>query len=210
MPHQEAAWALLAERLDVAAWLCGELCSGRGTAISGRLEPVLGALREIAASLAGHLGTGRPQAALAAAAPRLRGADLDALATACTAILDGIPASPPARDAARAGTGLLTALGALPGPGGQPAAGDPDAAAAAGRLREAVLAATRLRAGLRRLLPPGTHRSGGGAAGPAAPGRAASRRRPGGTICGGPSPACPPRSRPPATVLTWSRTRRPW
>ena len=154
MPHQEAAWALLAERLDVAAWLCGELCSGRGTAISGRLEPVLGALREIAASLAGHLGSDRPQAALAAAAPRLRGADLDALATACTAILDGIPASPPPHDAARAGTGLLTALGALPGPGGQPAAGDPDAAAAAGRLREAVLAATRLRAGLGRSCPP--------------------------------------------------------
>ena len=154
MPHQEAAWALLAERLDVAAWLCGELCSGRGTAISGRLEPVLGALREIAASLAGHLGIGRPQAALAATAPRLRGADLDALATACTAILDGVPASPLPHDAARAGTGLLTALGALPGPGGQPAAGDPDAAAAAGRLREAVLAATRLRAGLGRSCPP--------------------------------------------------------
>ena len=154
MPHQEAAWALLAERLDVAAWLCGELCSGRGTAISDRLEPVLGALREIAASLAGHLGIDRPQAALAAAAPRLRGADLDALATACTAILDGIPASPLPHDAARAGTGLLTALGALPGPGGQPAAGDPDAAAAAGRLREAVLAATRLRAGLGRSCPP--------------------------------------------------------
>ena len=154
MPHQEAAWALLAERLDVAAWLCGELCSGRGTAISDRLEPVLGALREIAASLAGHLGSDLPQAALAAAAPRLRGADLDALATASTAILDGISASPPPHDATRAGTGLLTALGALPGPGGQPAAGDPDAAAAAGRLREAVLAATRLRAGLGRSCPP--------------------------------------------------------
>ena len=154
MPHQQAAWALLAERLDVAAWLCGELCSGRGTAISGRLEPVLGALREIAASLAGHLGGGRPQAALAAAAPRLRGADLDALATACTPILDGTSASSPPREAARAAAGLLTALRAVPGPGGRPAAGDPEPAAAAGRLREAVLAATRLRAGLGRSCPP--------------------------------------------------------
>ena len=154
MPHQQAAWTLLAERLDVAAWLCGELCSGRGTAISGRLEPVLGALREIAASLAAHLGAGRPQAALAAAAPRLRGADLDALATACTPILDGISASSPPHEAARAGTGLLTALRALPGPGSRPVPGDPDAAAAAGRLREAVLAATRLRAGLGRTCAP--------------------------------------------------------
>ena len=148
MPHQEAAWALLAERLDEAAWLCGELCTGRGAAISGRLEPVLGALRQIAASLAGHLGGSRPQAALAAAAPRLRGADLDAVATACTLVLDGIPASPPPREAARAAARLLTAVRAVPGPGGRPVTGDPGAAAAAARLREAVLAATRLRAGL--------------------------------------------------------------
>ena len=35
MPHKEAAWALLAERLDEAAWLCDAIRSGRGTAIAG-------------------------------------------------------------------------------------------------------------------------------------------------------------------------------
>ena len=34
MPHREAAWALLAERLDEAAWLCDELQSGRGASAS--------------------------------------------------------------------------------------------------------------------------------------------------------------------------------
>jgi CDGSH-type Zn-finger protein/truncated hemoglobin YjbI len=160
MPHQHAAWALLAERLDAAAWLCSELCAGRGTAVAGQLEPVLDAIRQIAASLATHLSGGSPQAALAAVGPRLLAADIDALATACTRILDGIPAgaSPgEAADAAcasRAAGELLSAVRDLPGPGGRPAAGDPEIAAPAGRLREAVLAATRLRAGLGRACPP--------------------------------------------------------
>ncbi|MDX6337462.1 MAG: hypothetical protein QOG05_4802 [Streptosporangiaceae bacterium] len=155
MPHQHAAWALLAERLDEAAWLCSELCTGRGTAVAAQLEPVLGAIRQIAASLARHLSGSSPQAALAAVGPRLLAADIDALATACTRILDGIPAdgSPGAAThtahTARAGE-LLSAVRGLPGPGGRPAPGDPEAAAAAARLREVVLAATRLRAGLGR------------------------------------------------------------
>ena len=150
MPHQHAAWALLAERLDAAAWLCSELCAGRGTAVAAQLEPVLGAIRQIAASLAAHLGAGTPQAALASAGPRLLAADIDALAIAATRILDGMPAGTqtPA-EATRAAGELLSAARNLPGPGGRPAAGDPEAAAA-GRLREAVLAATRLRAGLGR------------------------------------------------------------
>ena len=149
MPHQHAAWALLAERLDTAAWLCSELCAGRGTAVAAQLEPVLGAIRQIAASLAAHLEAGTPQAALASAGPRLLAADIDALAIAATRILDGMPAGPPsAAGATRAGGELLSAARNLPGPGGRPAAGDPEAAAAAGRLREAVLAATRLRADL--------------------------------------------------------------
>ena len=49
MPHREAAWALLAERLDEAAWLCYELQAGRGQRIAGQLEPVLAAMREIVA-----------------------------------------------------------------------------------------------------------------------------------------------------------------
>ena len=32
MPHREAAWTLLAERLDQAAWLCDGIQAGRGTA----------------------------------------------------------------------------------------------------------------------------------------------------------------------------------
>jgi CDGSH-type Zn-finger protein/truncated hemoglobin YjbI len=160
MPHQHAAWALLAERLDEAAWLCGELCAGRGTAIAAQLEPVLDAIRQIAASLAAHLPGGRPQAALATVGPRLLPADINALATACTRILDGIPAgaSPGQADraarASRAAGELLSAVGGLPGPGGRSGAGDPDAAAAAGRLREPVLAATRLRASLGLTCPP--------------------------------------------------------
>jgi CDGSH-type Zn-finger protein/truncated hemoglobin YjbI len=155
MPHQHAAWALLAERLDEAAWLCSELCAGRGTAIATQLEPVLDAIRQIAAALAAHLSADRPQAALASAGPRLLAADLDALATAAGRILDGIPAdaAQPGR-ADRAAGELLRAVGKLPGPGGRPAAGDPEAAAAAGRLREAVLSATRLRAGLAHACPP--------------------------------------------------------
>ena len=154
MPHQHAAWALLAERLDAAAWLCSELCAGRGTAIAAQLEPVLDAIRQIAASLAAHLADGSPQAALAAAGPRLLAADIDALATACARILDGITAGPSPGEASRAAGELLSALRDVPGSASRPAAGDPEFAAAAGRLREAVLAATRLRAGLGPPCPP--------------------------------------------------------
>ncbi len=151
MPHQHAAWALLAERLDTAAWLCSELCAGRGTAVAAQLEPVLGAIRQIAASLAAHLSAGTPQATLASDGPRLLAADIDALAVAATRILDGMPAGKQApAEATRAASELLSAARNLPGPGGRRAAGDPEAAAAAARLREAVLAATRLRAGLGR------------------------------------------------------------
>src|SRR5499427_4154915 len=46
MPHRDAAWALLAERLDEAAWLCDQLQTGRGRHIAGQLDPVLAAMRE--------------------------------------------------------------------------------------------------------------------------------------------------------------------
>ena len=149
LPHQHAAWALLTERLNEAAWLCSELCAGRGTAVAAQLDPVLDTIRQVAASLAAHLEAGSPQAARASAGPRLLAADIDALAIATTRILDGMPAGPqtPA-EATRVAGELLSAARNLPGPGGRPTAGDPDAAAAAGRLREAVLAATRLRASL--------------------------------------------------------------
>jgi CDGSH-type Zn-finger protein/truncated hemoglobin YjbI len=149
MPHQQAAWALLTERLNEAAWLCSELCAGRGTAVAAQLGPVLDTIRQVATSLAAHLAADSPQAARASAGPRLLAADIDALASAATRILDDMPADPqtPA-EATRVAGELLSAARNLPGPGGRPTAGDPEATAAAGRLREAVLAATRLRAGL--------------------------------------------------------------
>jgi len=79
MPHREAAWALMAERLDEAAWLCSELASGRGQAIAGQLEPVLAAMQEISQALAAHLPAGSSHARLAATPVRLEAAELDTL-----------------------------------------------------------------------------------------------------------------------------------
>ena len=192
MPHQHAAWALLAERLDTAAWLCSELCAGRGTAVAAQLEPVLGATRQIAASLAAHLEAGTPQAALASAGPRLLAADIDALASAATRILDGLPAGPPSpAEAARAAAELLSAVRNLPGPGGPPrgrrSRGRRRGRAAAGGRAGGDPAASRPRPV--RHLPGRAHRSGRGPAGRAAPGRApqpgtgVARGSPAGAVC---------------------------
>jgi CDGSH-type Zn-finger protein/truncated hemoglobin YjbI len=80
MPHREAAWALLAERLDEAAWLCDAIRTGRGTAIAGQLEPVLDSVREISRALAAHLPAGSPHARLADQPAPLKSAELEALA----------------------------------------------------------------------------------------------------------------------------------
>ena len=70
MPHREAAWALLAERLDEAAWLCDELAGAAAAQrIAGQLAPVLAAMREIAQTLAAHLPAGQRAARQAAPAP---------------------------------------------------------------------------------------------------------------------------------------------
>ncbi len=55
MPHRQAAWTLLTERVDEAAWLCEELQAGRGSHLAGDLAPVSAALTEIAGTLAAHL-----------------------------------------------------------------------------------------------------------------------------------------------------------
>ena len=68
MPHREAAWALLAERLDEAARLCEQLASGNGQLIAGQLEPVLAAMRQISQTLAAHLPAGSAHRRAAAAA----------------------------------------------------------------------------------------------------------------------------------------------
>jgi CDGSH-type Zn-finger protein/truncated hemoglobin YjbI len=62
MPHRQAAWALLTERLDEAGWLCGAICEGRGQRIAGQLQPALAALRDTAQALAAHLPAGSAQA----------------------------------------------------------------------------------------------------------------------------------------------------
>ena len=79
MPHREAAWALLAERLDEAAWLCDELQAGRGQRIAGQLDPVLAAMREVSQALAAHLPADSAHARLAGPAPRLEQAELGTL-----------------------------------------------------------------------------------------------------------------------------------
>jgi CDGSH-type Zn-finger protein/truncated hemoglobin YjbI len=76
MPHREAAWALLAERLDEASWLCDQLQSGRGAAVAGQLAPVQNALRDIARSLAVHLPSTSSHAYLAAKPVSLEPAEL--------------------------------------------------------------------------------------------------------------------------------------
>src|SRR5262249_45297697 len=100
MPHREAAWALLAERLDQAAWLCEALQSGRGAAIAGSLNPVLVTMREIARPLAAHLPPGSAHAALAATPDPLGPAELDAL-LARAAGLAGAAGQRPATDPGR-------------------------------------------------------------------------------------------------------------
>ena len=66
MPHREAAWALLAERLDEAAGLCGS-CRRPRPGRGPRLDPVLDALRDMSATLAAELPAGSAHARLAAA-----------------------------------------------------------------------------------------------------------------------------------------------
>jgi len=98
LPHQDAAWALLAERLDTAAWLCDELRTGKGREIAGRLEPVLGALRELSATLAAHLPASSAHAQLATRPSQLDQADLDALLGQASDLAARLPgATGPAR-----------------------------------------------------------------------------------------------------------------
>ncbi|HEY1634039.1 MAG TPA: ferritin-like protein, partial [Acidimicrobiales bacterium] len=54
MPHRAAAWALLAERLDEAAHLAGEIASGAGGQVAESLAPVGSALSDTAQSLKAH------------------------------------------------------------------------------------------------------------------------------------------------------------
>jgi CDGSH-type Zn-finger protein/truncated hemoglobin YjbI len=62
IPHREAAWTLLTERLDEAAKFCGAVGGDCSPVVAERLAPVIGTLREIADSLAAHLPAGRSRA----------------------------------------------------------------------------------------------------------------------------------------------------
>ncbi len=94
MPHREAAWALLAERMDEAAGLCLQLQAGHGQtghgqagheqtgheqAVAAGLAPVLGALREMSRTLAAELPAGTVHARLAAVPDSLDAGQLDEL-----------------------------------------------------------------------------------------------------------------------------------
>jgi CDGSH-type Zn-finger protein/truncated hemoglobin YjbI len=96
MPHREAAWALLAERLDEAAWLCDAIRTGRGTAIAGQLEPVLDSLREISRTLAAHLPEGSAHARLADRTAPLAPAELEALARQASELMAKVADARPA------------------------------------------------------------------------------------------------------------------
>jgi CDGSH-type Zn-finger protein/truncated hemoglobin YjbI len=147
LPHRESAWTLLAERLDVAAGLCDELCTSPGGGVGGQLGPVLAAIRQVAASLAAHLPPGRPQAAIAASEP-LSAPEIDTMAAGCATALSALPVEADTAQAAAAAAGITAALRPAAARSARPSGAGTGAAAAAGRLWDAALAATRLRARL--------------------------------------------------------------
>ena len=104
MPHREAAWALLAERLDEAGWLCAQIQAGRGTAIAAQLAPVLDAMREISRTLAAHLPAESAHARLAAEPAMLAPAEIESLVQEAAALADAVTSRAPG------GAGLLTEL----------------------------------------------------------------------------------------------------
>ena len=94
MPHREAAWALLAERLDEAAWLATHLGSGRGAHLAGRLQPVVAALREIAGALAAELPAASAHARPAPAPFLLQPAETGALLGRAGELAASVPEHP--------------------------------------------------------------------------------------------------------------------
>jgi CDGSH-type Zn-finger protein len=68
MPHRDAAWALLTERLDTAAAFC-QTVTGAPEAAGAGLDPVRAALADIAGALAAHLPASDPHRAAPPAGP---------------------------------------------------------------------------------------------------------------------------------------------
>jgi CDGSH-type Zn-finger protein/truncated hemoglobin YjbI len=76
LPHREAAWTLLTERLEIAASFCVSVGSNCTPAVAGRLTPVTTALQEIAQTLAAHLPADRSGARPDGVDPATAGARL--------------------------------------------------------------------------------------------------------------------------------------
>jgi CDGSH-type Zn-finger protein/truncated hemoglobin YjbI len=68
MPHRDAAWALLTERLETAAVFC-QTVAGAPEEASAALDPVRAALADIAGALAAHLPASDPRRASRLAGP---------------------------------------------------------------------------------------------------------------------------------------------
>jgi CDGSH-type Zn-finger protein/truncated hemoglobin YjbI len=164
MPHREAAWALLAERADEAAWLCEELQAGRGKQFAGDLAPVGQALAEIAGNLAAHLPAGSPQAQRVALHRPPDPAQLDAAIAEAGELAQAVAAAPHLGDLGELFGTAHAALRAVARKGAdKSAAGDRPRNDLAPRLRASVLRPLARAAG--RPAPPGAD---GSAASPAA------------------------------------------
>jgi len=156
LPHREAAWILLTERLETAASFCASVGGDCDPAVAGRLEPVMSALRDIARSLGAHLPPGRSHAEPAGPDPqdiaaRLeRAGDLAGKASDAAADRDQDLAAGLADLAGIVGRALTAAPGGPDGASGPDAASGPDGASGLGYLSDlvwaAAQAATRLRA----------------------------------------------------------------
>jgi CDGSH-type Zn-finger protein/truncated hemoglobin YjbI len=120
LPHREAAWTLLTERLDTAASFCQEIAGDCSPAVAERLAPVAAALRQIAHILAGHLPAGRSDIRAAAVRGDLDLAGLDALLARAADLASAAGADVTAGDAGAAGKAARAAAaggGAELGPG---------------------------------------------------------------------------------------------
>src|SRR5215472_770582 len=169
MPHQEAAWTLLTERVDEAAWLCEELRAGRGSHIAAELAPVGAALAEIAGTLAAHLPTSSPQARRVALHRRPDPAQRAAIVAQASELADAVAAAPRGQPQVAELAGLFgTAYAALRAA----ASVEPGQRADAARERNDLV--PRLVASVLRPLATAVQRLGPGKAGDAVPPAAAA------------------------------------
>ena len=139
MPHREAAWAMLTERLGEAAWLCDALCAGRGEKLAAELDPVLDALREIALTLAGQLPAGSPQAQDAQRAVPLAPPELDGLLARAAELAQRVAVQPRTGDTGAGLGGLFDLANSALTVALRPAGASATPAATASRLVDSVL-----------------------------------------------------------------------